>query len=42
MMAKPFRGHNGIIQRHAMKSWTLLQTGMEVILLGTKKARTKL
>ena len=22
--AKPFRGHNGIIQRNALKSWTLL------------------
>jgi hypothetical protein len=22
--AKPFRGHHGIIQRNALKSWTLL------------------
>jgi hypothetical protein len=32
--AKPFRGHSGIIQRNALKSWTLLHPGVEVILFG--------
>lgn len=31
---KPFRGHIGIIQRNAIKSWTLLRPGVEVILFG--------
>jgi hypothetical protein len=32
--AKPFRGHNGITQRNALKSWRLLQPDSEVILFG--------
>lgn len=32
--AKPFRGHSGIIQRNAIKSWTLLSADVEVILFG--------
>jgi len=32
--AKPFRGHDGIIQRNALKSWTLLHAKAEVILFG--------
>jgi hypothetical protein len=32
--AKPFREHNGIIQRNALKSWTLLHPDVEVILFG--------
>ena len=32
--AKPFRGHNAIIQRNALKSWTLLRPDVEVILFG--------
>jgi len=31
---KPFRGHSGIIQRNAVKSWTLLEPKPEIILLG--------
>jgi hypothetical protein len=31
---KPFRGHSGIIQRNALKSWTLLHPDVEVILFG--------
>ena len=31
---KPFAGHNGIIQRNAIKSWTLLHPEVEVILFG--------
>jgi len=32
--AKPFQGHAGIIQRNALKSWTLLRPDVEVILFG--------
>jgi hypothetical protein len=32
--AKPFRGHNGVIQRNALKSWTLLDRDVEIILFG--------
>jgi len=32
--AKPFEGHTGIIQRNALKSWTLLHPEVEVILFG--------
>jgi hypothetical protein len=31
---KPFRGHIGIIQRNALRSWTLLHPDVEVILFG--------
>src|SRR5229473_7546235 len=32
--AKPFLGHNGVIQRNALKSWALLRPDVEVILFG--------
>ncbi len=32
--AKPFRGHDGIIQRNALKSWKLLNPEVEVIVFG--------
>jgi hypothetical protein len=32
--AKPFLGHDGVIQRNALKSWTLLHPEVEVILFG--------
>ncbi len=32
--AKPFREHSGVIQRNALKSWTLLDADAEVILFG--------
>jgi len=32
--AKPFEGHSGIIQRNALKSWTMLHPDVEVILFG--------
>jgi hypothetical protein len=32
--AKPFLGHIGVIQRNALRSWTLLHPGVEVILFG--------
>src|ERR1700689_4452872 len=31
---KPFRGHAGMIQRNAIRSWTELDPGVEVILFG--------
>jgi tetratricopeptide (TPR) repeat protein/2-polyprenyl-3-methyl-5-hydroxy-6-metoxy-1,4-benzoquinol methylase/predicted O-methyltransferase YrrM len=31
---KPFRGHIGVIQRNAIKSWTMLEPRPEIILLG--------
>ena len=31
---KPFRGHIGIIQRNAIRSWTLLRPSPEIILFG--------
>jgi hypothetical protein len=32
--AKPFRGHDGVIQRNALKSWKLLNPEVEVIVFG--------
>jgi hypothetical protein len=32
--AKPFVGHSAIIQRNALKSWTLLHADVEIILFG--------
>jgi hypothetical protein len=32
--AKPFHGHNSLIQRNALKSWTLLDRDVDVILFG--------
>jgi hypothetical protein len=32
--AKPFHGHIGMIQRNALKSWTLLHPDVEIILFG--------
>ena len=34
---KPFRGHSGIIQRNALRSWKLLHPDVEVILLGDEE-----
>ena len=34
---KPFEGHIDIIQRNAIKSWTLLHPDIEVILFGEEK-----
>lgn len=31
---KPFHGHNGVIQRNALKSWSRLHTDVEIILFG--------
>lgn len=35
--AKPFKGRTAIIQRNALKSWTLLHPGAEVILFGDEE-----
>jgi hypothetical protein len=32
--AKPFVGHNGVIQRNALRSWTLLHPDVEIVLFG--------
>jgi|SRR5579862_2779005 len=34
---KPFTGHNGVIQRNALKSWTLAAPESEVILFGDEE-----
>jgi hypothetical protein len=34
---KPFHGHSGVIQRNALKSWTLLHPDVEVILFGDEE-----
>src|SRR6266581_2675195 len=39
--AKPFTGHNGVIQRNALKSWTLVAPGAEVILFGKEEGAAK-
>jgi len=35
--AKPFIGHNGVIQRNALKSWTLAAPAAEVIMFGNEE-----
>ena len=35
--AKPFRGHFSVIQRNALKSWTLLHSGVEIVLFGDEE-----
>lgn len=35
--AKPFKGHDGLIQRNALKSWTLLHPDVEVIMFGDEE-----
>lgn len=36
-MPKPFQGHIGVIQRNAIKSWTLLRPACDVILFGNEE-----
>src|SRR5215472_16468615 len=40
--AKAFEGHSGIIQRNALKSWTLLHPDVEVILFGDDKGTAEI
>jgi hypothetical protein len=35
--AKPFRGHDGLIQQNALRSWKLLRPDVEVILFGDEE-----
>src|SRR4051812_19044732 len=35
--AKPFTGHSKVIQRNALKSWTLLHPDIEIILFGDEE-----
>jgi hypothetical protein len=39
--AKPFTRHNGVIQRNALKSWTLVAPGAEVILFGSDEGASE-
>jgi len=34
---KPFRGHIGVIQRNAIRSWTLLRPACDIILMGNEE-----
>ena len=34
---KPFRGHSGVIQRNALRSWTFLHPDVEIILFGDEE-----
>ena len=40
--AKAFAGHNEIIQRNALKSWTLLHPDIEIILFGKDEGAAEL
>jgi hypothetical protein len=35
--AKPFHGHDGVIQRNALKSWKMLHPDVEIILFGDEE-----
>ena len=39
--AKPFRGHNAVIQRNALQSWKCLHPDVEVILFGNEEGAAK-
>ncbi|MGA8367037.1 MAG: hypothetical protein ACLQMT_00865 [Candidatus Acidiferrales bacterium] len=39
---KPFKGHIGIIQRNAIRSWTLLDPRPEIILFGSEEGTAQL
>src|SRR5437588_831062 len=38
---KPFHGHSNVIQRNALKSWTLLHEDVEVLLFGDDEGTAK-
>jgi hypothetical protein len=38
---KPFHGHSNVIQRNALKTWTLLHPDVEVILFGDEEGTTE-
>lgn len=39
---KPFRGHDGLIQRNALKSWKLLNPDVEVIVFGDEEGAAEI
>lgn len=39
---KPFRGHAGMIQRNAIRSWTQLDPGVDVILFGDEEGAAEI
>ena len=39
---KPFRGHFAVIQRNAIRSWTLLRPACEVILMGDEEGTAEI
>src|ERR1035437_4864658 len=39
---KPFEGHSNIIQRNALKSWSLLSSDYEIILFGNEKGTAEI
>jgi len=39
---KPFHGHNGVIQRNALHSWSLLQPRCEVIVVGNDEGAAEI
>jgi len=39
--AKPFKGHNAIIQRNALQSWKMLHSRVEVILFGDEEGASQ-
>ena len=38
---KPFRGHIGIIQRNAIRSWVGLADGVQVMLMGSEEGTSE-
>jgi hypothetical protein len=40
--AKPFRGHFGLIERNALKSWRLLDSDAEMILFGEEEGAAEI
>src|SRR5438093_11627275 len=39
---KPFRGHIAVIQRNAIRSWTLLRPACEIILMGNDEGTAEI
>ncbi|MGE5305791.1 MAG: hypothetical protein ACM3TN_20965 [Alphaproteobacteria bacterium] len=39
---KPFRGHFAVIQRNAIRSWTLLRPACEIILMGNEEGTSEI
>jgi len=39
--AKPFKGHDGVIERNALRSWKLLNPDLEVVLFGNEEGASE-